>query len=169
MKSNIFKKFFSVLASFSLALVFSMHFTSAAGNMINIGPYTFQAGEERLVGNPCSTINGKTNCASICDIDGTSGTATYYMSAGNVDTVFTMYLKENGKLIAEQQFTGEGSLEFDARKYKSVTFGLKNDMDTPSSFFGLLTADGFTCGAYSAASRVIAPFAAVLSALLFLF
>lgn len=165
MKSNTFKKFFSVLATFSLALVFSMHLTSAT-NMKDIGPYTFQAGEERLVGNTCLTINGKPNCAHICDVN---GTATYYMRAGNVDTVFTMYLKENGKLIAEQQFTGEGSLEFDAREYKSVTFGLKNDMDTPSSFLGSLTAKGFHCNVYSAASRVIAPFAAVLSALLLLF
>ena len=168
MKKHTSNKLIRAVASLSCVFLFGLTTNSllvAADSMNSLGTATVQAGEEKMMGNLC--ING--DCTTICDVDGTNGVSKYSVTAQNTNTQFTMFMKEKDKLIAEKSFTGQGELPFESRKYDSVLFGVKNDMDAAETFTGSVSASNLNCQHYNGAARILAPFAAIISAIFLLF
>lgn len=173
MKTNTFKKLLSVATSlfFALAFVFATQTTKAFASSSITSSFldvTLQPGEESRVGQ--NRVNGKITTA--CDIDATSGSVQYKVNALKDTTKFTMFMKEKDKMIAEKSFTGAGALDFDSREYETVTFGVKNDAQESDTFKSYLQATNskstkpFVC---NGTSRILAPIAALIGGLLFLF
>lgn len=175
MKTNTLKKVLSVATSLSLMLGIAFVSQpkvaladSVSNNIRGFMPVTLQPGEESRVGE--KKVNGKITTA--CDIDATSGSVQYKVNALKDTTKFTMFMKEKDKMIAEKSFTGAGALDFDSREYETVTFGVKNEAQESDTFQSSLqatnskSAQPFVC---NAATRILAPIAALLGGLLFLF
>lgn len=174
MKTNTFKKLLSAATSlfFALAFVFAtqttMAFASSSYVSTGFNPVTLQPGEESRVGQ--NSVNGK--ITTVCDVDATSGSVQYKVNALKDTTKFTLFMKEKDKMLAEKSFTGAGALDFDSREYETVTFGVKNEAQESDTFHSSLQATNskstqpFVC---NGATRILAPIAALLGGLLFLF
>lgn len=124
-KKHTSNKFLRAVASLSCVFLFGLTTNSllaAADSTNSLGTAAIQAGEEKMMGNLC--ING--DCTTICDVDGTNGVSKYSVTAQNTNTQFTMFMKEKGKLIAENSFTGQGELPFESRKDDSILALLRN-------------------------------------------
>ena len=147
------------------------HMDNNSGSSSSFGfmAVTLQPGEESRVGS--NLINGK--ITTVCDIDATSGSVQYKVKALKDTTKFTMFMKEKDKMISEKSFTGAGALDFDARKYETVTFGVKNEAQVSDTFHSSLqatnskSAQTFACS--NGATRIIAPIVALLGGFLLLF
>lgn len=167
MKTNTFKKIFCTVTvlSLMLALPFVSPNIASADSSTTFFNLDLQPGEESRVGT--TRVNGKFTTA--CDIDATSGSVQYKVNALKDTTKFTMFMKEKDKMIAEKSFTGAGALDFDSREYETVTFGVKNDAQESDTFMPSLVSKGAGSFVCNGASRILAPIAALLGGLLFLF
>lgn len=168
MKTNTLKKVLSVATSLSLMLgiaFVSQPKVALADTSSGFFSVTLQPGEESRVGK--NRVNSKITTA--CDIDATSGSVQYKVNALKNTTKFTMFMKEKDKMIAEKSFTGEGALDFDSRKYETVTFGVKNEAQESDTFNPSLVSNGTGSFVCNGATRILAPIAALLGGLLLLF
>ena len=185
MKTNTLKKVLSVATSLSLALAFTFatsvkvdalsgpcaeQMSCDSGNLVSQGTSigTLSAGEEAFLSN--IKVDGQ---YTVYNFNVAGGSGRFLATATNAATPFKMFIEENGKLVNEGTFTGAGQLAFEPRSYKSARFGVKNTAQGSDTFCGqieLCNAGSFTPEQVkSGASRILAPIAALLGGLLFLF
>ena len=161
MKTNTFKKLLSVATSLSLALAFTFMQSNVASALNIFNPQTLEPGEDTLF----YSIKAPDPYTS-CTVDATQG-GYYQVTSANSDTKFTMFLQEAGKQIAEDTFTGKGKIDLEPRSYKALSFGVKNIMDKADTFTGAVESNKLQCT--NGATRILAPIAALIGGLLFLF
>ena len=178
----------SVATSLSLALTFTFA-TSVKANALSgpcaeirsrderylaslgLGTATLRPGEETFLCT--SPVPGK---YAVYTFDITSGSGRFLAKASNDATAFKMFIEEGGKLVDEGNFTGSGVLEFEPRIYQAARFGVENTAQESDTFCAQIESclsvinPGFPFQLInSAATRILAPIAALLGGLLFLF
>lgn len=178
MKTNTFKKLLSVATSLSLALAFTfiqsnVTLAASAAALKSLAP-----GQE---GSFSSTLCYPDKGFSF-DISGSSQ-GTYTVKAIEDVTVlpqyqvinklanFTITMDDNGVITDAESVDGIASINLDKLNYASVFLKVKNGADSVVSDFlaDVDSAPLISCAEKSAATRILAPFAALLGGLLLLF